>query len=79
MQKVKIQCKGTFEYLIKGLAGLYRREMNCASQCQHQSTNQRCRLGPESIRASVCLQAWNRVDSLDTIFEEDEDFFGETD
>ena len=43
------------------------------------ATNQRCRLGPESIRASVCLQTWNRVDSLDTIFEEDEDFFGETD
>ena len=42
-------------------------------------TKKRCRLGPESIRASVCLQAWNRVDSLDTIFEEDEDFFGETD
>ena len=55
MQKVKIQCKGTFEY------------------------EKRCRLGPEGIRASVCLQAWNRVDSLDTIFEEDEDFFGETD
>ena len=38
-------------------------------------TKKRCRLGAESIRASVCLQAWNRVDSLDTIFEEEDEFF----
>ena len=38
----------------------------------------RCRLGPESIRASVCLKAWNRVDSLDTVFEEESDIFVKT-
>ena len=35
----------------------------------------RCRLGPESIRASVCLQAWNRLEPLETILEEEEHFF----
>ena len=27
----------------------------------------------------VCLQAWNRLESLDTIFEEPEEFFCEND
>ena len=46
------------------------------SEC---ATKKRCRLGPESIRAGVCLQAWNRLESLDTIFEEPEEFFCEND
>ena len=44
----------------------------CGSECV---TKKRCRLGPESIRASVCLQAWNRLEPLETILEEEENFF----